>query len=75
MFGFPPLKRPFHKIAKDADLGRPDRRLALTEPQFIYDRKGRKVARVVNGKVFKLSLVKPESPHTWLTEPEVNDER
>lgn len=29
MFGFPPLKRPFHKTAKDADVGRPDRRLKI----------------------------------------------
>lgn len=29
MIGFPPLKRPFHKTAKDADVGRPDRRLKI----------------------------------------------
>lgn len=29
MFGFPPLKRPFHKTATDADLGRATRSVTL----------------------------------------------
>lgn len=30
---FIPLCKPFHKTARDKDLRRPDRRLALTEPK------------------------------------------